>query len=123
MKKVLSSLAVCAMVFIVSATLDSCKKDDSKSSLDGTTWVSQMADEEALTDYVLAFQKKTFSIEMSMASQPNMSITIKGTYTYDDPDVELTMQTEERAEKLSGVREGNKITFVDGRDTTVFTKR
>lgn len=83
MKKVLPFLAVCAMVFIVSAALNSCKKDDNKSSLDGTTWVSRIIDEETSMDYTLAFQKKTYSLSISEVSRPSMSINITGTYTYE----------------------------------------
>lgn len=126
MKKVLPSLAVCAMVFIVSAALNSCKKDDGKSSLDGTTWVSRITEEETSLDYTLAFQKKTYSLSISEESHPNMSISITGTYTYDDPNVELSKvdDGDEGEQKLRGVRKGNTITFVEEHaDTIVFKKR
>lgn len=123
MKKVLPFLAVCAMVFIVSAALNSCKKDDNKSSLDGTTWVSRIIDEETSMDYTLAFQKKTYSLSISEVSRPSMSINITGTYTYDDPNVELKAVDDEGEQRLSGVRKDNTITFVDHGDTLVFKKR
>lgn len=124
MKKVLPSLAVCAMVFIVSTALNSCKKDDGKSSLDGTTWVSRMPEEETSLDYTLAFQKKTYSLSISEESHPSMSISITGTYTYDDPNVELSAVGDGKEQKIRGVRKGNTITFVEEHaDTIVFKKR
>lgn len=86
--------------------------------------VSRMIDEETSMDYTLAFRKKTYSLSISEVSRPSMSISITGTYTYDDPNVELTAVDDEGEQKLSGIRNGNTITFVkEHADTIVFKKR
>lgn len=107
----MKKLLLIALVSFLSISLYSCSKNK---TLDKTSWTYQ--NEEG--KYVLKFITKT---DMSLtAFEDGETFGLAGTYTYDAPNVTITIQDE----PAQGVVDGNKLTLTDPDDGTiiVFTK-
>ena len=125
MNKTLSILATIIVVFLASVSLISCNKDDASSSLEGTTWTATETTHGSVYFYTLTFGKSSFVMKFTAPTGSDGGVETEmyaGTYTYDPPVITLVAEIDGERNTLSGVREGNTITFT-GENAVTFTKK
>ena len=99
----------------------SCNKDDENKGNDylvGTTW-------ESNTDWA------TLVIEFKTDAKCDLVTIERGkeverqtaSYIYDAPKITITATYEDEVESMSGTVSGNKMTFTEGDESLVFTKK
>ena len=106
MKKRFSLFFVLAAMMC--ALFSSCAKD----KLDGTVWVM----DKGMMVVTLSFNDSRFEMEFDQLGDKSVE---KGTYTFVDPKVTLSTETE----TLEGTVQGNEMSFSQGGATAVYIKQ
>lgn len=125
MKRIFSFLAIVFVLFIASASITSCNTENASVSLEGTTWTATETTHGSTYSYTLTFGKSSFSLKMIAPTGSDggtETIMYAGTYTYDAPVVSLSGDFNGEKTTLTGVREGNMITFT-GKIAVTFTQK
>jgi hypothetical protein len=110
----------------LSITFTSCSDDDEKTpdSLVGTSWAakiqSSMGGLTISLDVTIKFTTETAFTQTSVLTGFDPEIET-GTYTYAKPNITLLYEGDDDA--LTGTIDGNKMTFVEGTQSVVFTKK
>jgi len=126
MKKLISILATVIVVFIASASLVSCSKNNVSSSLDGTTWTASETTHGSTYLYKLTFGKSSFSMQFTAPTDSEGGTeteTYSGTYIYDNPVVIMNAVINGENTTFNGVRDGDKLTLNSSLGSMTFTKK
>lgn len=102
------SFILFSMVAMVCTLFLSCAKD----KLDGTTWVM----DRGMMVVTLSFSDSRFEMEFDQMGDKS---TEKGTYTFVDPKVTLSTETE----TLEGTVQGDEMSFTQDGMTVVYVKK
>lgn len=124
MKRIFSILAV-AVTLLAASVFSSCQKGE---SLNNTTWCYQATIPEMMTTemtYQFTSDKDvTFTTVVTLGKSDPITISVKGTYVYKSPNVEITFTNGKSTEKHTGTISGNTLTITqEGKDAIQFTKK
>ncbi len=102
-------------IAVIAITFSSCKDDDDKDALSGTTWVCNEDDVSGFDECSRTIQFHTngeCSVELveKLHGEDESRFTANGKYEYADPSVSITWFD---GAKENGTIEGTKMTLVD----------
>ena len=88
----------------------SCKKDDSKESLNGTVWKGAVNEDDYSNEWTISFHESTFTLKAKIDISGDTSTgSIDGTYSYNPPRITLIIG----GETINGTISGSQMTLFD----------
>ena len=116
MKKITLIIFGCLAIFLCSMLANSCNKFSiDTDELSNTTWTGTSNDGYPMTLYLMFLSNHA----VSLGTEEKM---LSGTYSFDSPNVIVSVELDGETGKLGGVVAGNVMTLSDGTQQIIFKK-
>ena len=108
MKNLAKLIGIIAFVAVIGFSFAACKDDTAKDDLDGTTWSGTQEGGGMTITYVYTFNSPNVTVTVTMEGQTQ---TVSGTYSISGSTVTLTMNMGGDTETVTGTLSGNTLTI------------